>query len=129
MTEEDRRDRAAQIQRTMELLVHATTCRVANCGSPNCTKVKHLFKHAMSCQIKAGGGCQLCRKMWTLLQVHSKGCKVTNCPVPRCRDLKEHAAARRTRQRSAAASSTERTWRRRPVAETGEGEPTNYSFS
>ena len=90
MTEEDRRDRAAQIQRTMELLVHATTCRVANCGSPNCTKVKHLFKHAMSCQIKAGGGCQLCRKMWTLLQVHSKGCKVTNCPVPRCRDLKEY---------------------------------------
>jgi E1A/CREB-binding protein len=90
MTEEDRRDRAAQIQRTMELLVHATTCQVANCGSPNCTKVKHLFKHAMTCQVKAGGGCQLCRKMWTLLQVHSKGCKVSNCPVPRCRDLKEY---------------------------------------
>ena len=40
--------------------------------------------------MKAGGGCQLCRKMWTLLQVHSKGCKATNCPVPRCRDLKEY---------------------------------------
>lgn len=90
MTEEDRRDRAAQIQRTMELLVHATTCRVTNCGSPNCTKVKHLFRHATACQVKAGGGCQLCRKMWTLLQVHSKGCKETNCPVPRCRDLKEY---------------------------------------
>ena len=90
MTEEDRRDRAAQIQRTMELLVHATTCRVQNCGSPNCTKVKHLFRHATTCQVKAGGGCQLCRKMWTLLQVHSKGCTQTNCPVPRCRDLKEY---------------------------------------
>ena len=90
MTEEDRRDRQAQIQRTMELLVHATTCKLPNCGSPNCTKVKHLFKHAMTCTQKAGGGCQLCRKMWTLLQVHSKGCKATNCPVPRCRDLKEY---------------------------------------
>ena len=90
MTEEDRRDRQAQIQQTMELLVHATTCKLPNCGSPNCTKVKHLFKHAMTCTQKAGGGCQLCRKMWTLLQVHSKGCKATNCPVPRCRDLKEY---------------------------------------
>jgi E1A/CREB-binding protein len=90
MTEEDRRDRAAQIQRTMELLVHATTCRAQNCGSPNCTKVKHLFRHATACPVKAGGGCQLCRKMWTLLQVHSKGCTETDCPVPRCRDLKEY---------------------------------------
>lgn len=90
MTQEDRRDRAAQIQRTMELLVHATSCQVMNCGNPNCTKVKHLFKHAMACQLKAGGGCQLCRKMWTLLQMHSKGCKTANCPVPRCRDLKEY---------------------------------------
>ena len=90
MTEEDRRYRQAQIQRTMELLVHATTCKLPNCGSPNCTKVKHLFKHAMTCTQKAGGGCQLCRKMWTLLQVHSKGCKATNCPVPRFRDLKEY---------------------------------------
>ena len=101
MTEEDRRDRAAQIQRTMELLVHATTCRVQNCGSPNCTKVKHLFKHAMTCQGEGGGGCHLCRKMWTLLQVHSKGCKVSNCPVPRCRGPQGvPEEGRRTRWRS-----------------------------
>ena len=90
MTDDDSRDRAAQIQRTMELLVHATSCQVLNCEWSNCTKVKHLFKHAMACQLKAGGGCQLCRKMWTLLQVHSKGCETANCPVPRCRDLKDY---------------------------------------
>tara|TARA_B100001142_G_scaffold298098_1_gene321011 strand:+ start:10 stop:2334 length:2325 start_codon:yes stop_codon:yes gene_type:complete len=90
MTEEDRRVRAEQIQRTMELLVHATRCKDANCGSPNCTKVKHLFKHAANCQLKAAGGCQLCRKMWTLLQVHANGCNDANCPVPRCKDLKAY---------------------------------------
>ena len=85
-TEEDRRDRAAQIQHTMELLVHATTCRAQNCGSPNCTKVKHLFRHATSCQVKAGGGCQLCRKMWTLLQVAQQGVHgdgLPGAPLPR----------------------------------------------
>jgi len=74
----------------MELLVHATRCKDANCGSPNCTKVKHLFKHAANCQLKAAGGCQLCRKMWTLLQVHANGCNDANCPVPRCKDLKAY---------------------------------------
>ena len=61
MTEEERNERAAQLQRTMALLVHASACANQNCPSSNCGKVKMLFQHAVSCQRKVTGGCQLCR--------------------------------------------------------------------
>lgn len=90
MSKEERQARLAQLQRTMELLVHASACGAQSCTSSNCAKVKSLFQHAFSCQLKATGGCGLCRRLWTLLQVHAKGCFQANCPVPRCQDLKEY---------------------------------------
>jgi E1A/CREB-binding protein len=90
MTDEERQARQQQIERTMALLVHASSCTDGKCDNPNCIKVKQLFQHAMKCQTKAAGGCHLCRKIWTLLQVHSKGCVAHECPVPRCADLKAY---------------------------------------
>jgi len=90
MSKEERQQRMKQLQRTMELLVHASGCQSEKCSSSNCTKVKSLFQHAFTCQMKATGGCGLCRRLWTLLQVHAKGCFQADCPVPRCRDLKEY---------------------------------------
>ena len=49
-----------------------------------------LLKHGSTCQLRATGGCHICRRIWALLQIHARGCKTTNCPVPRCKDLKEH---------------------------------------
>ena len=90
LSQAERENRAAQIERTMELLLHACKCRKERCENSNCPKIKHLLKHALSCTVKSAGGCQLCRKTWTLLQIHSKGCMEDDCPVPRCRDLKEY---------------------------------------
>mmetsp|Transcript_24255 Transcript_24255/g.82875 ORF Transcript_24255/g.82875 Transcript_24255/m.82875 type:complete len:1312 (+) Transcript_24255:116-4051(+) len=90
LSEEDRRRRQKQLQRTMALLVHASACQAQNCPSVNCKKVKALFQHGLVCTTKVAGGCQFCRRMWTLLQVHAKACTEPNCPVPRCRDLKMH---------------------------------------
>lgn len=61
MTEEERNERNAQLQRTMALLVHASGCADPECPSTNCSKVKGLFHHAVSCPLKVAGGCQLCR--------------------------------------------------------------------
>ena len=61
MTEEERVERHAQLARTMALLVHASGCGNAECPSTNCSKVKGLFHHAVSCPLKVAGGCQLCR--------------------------------------------------------------------
>ena len=75
----------------MQLLVHTSQCKDPNCGSQNCKRVKMLFKHGLECKVKYQGGCNLCRRMWALLQIHAKSCRVENCPVPRCLDLRAHA--------------------------------------
>jgi len=61
MTDDERTERNAQLQRTMALLVHASGCKDANCRSSNCSKVKGLFHHAVSCPSKVAGGCHLCK--------------------------------------------------------------------
>ena len=61
LTQEQQADRAAQLERIMNLLVHASACSNLNCPSSNCSKVKALFKHAVHCQMKVSGDCQLCR--------------------------------------------------------------------
>jgi hypothetical protein len=42
-----------------------------------------LFQHAVACQLKVTGGCQMCKKMWALLNLHAKSCARSDCPVPR----------------------------------------------
>ena len=61
LTHEQQAERANQLQRTMELLVHASGCGNPQCNSANCHKVKTLFQHAVSCERKLTGGCALCR--------------------------------------------------------------------
>eukprot|EP00793_Prasinoderma_coloniale_P000996 PRCOL_00007086-RA len=95
--ERERRERMlAHMQRTMQLLVHASACRDGNCPSTNCNKVKMLFHHGVNCQVRVTGGCQTCKRMWALLHLHARQCQQTQCPVPRCRDLK--ATVRRAQQ-------------------------------
>lgn len=91
MSPEERAERAAQLARTMELLVHASSCPAgAACPSANCRKVRALFAHAHACPTKALGGCKACRRLWTLLSVHAKTCANPACAVPRCRDLRAY---------------------------------------
>ena len=30
------------------------------------------------------GGCNVCRRIWALLQIHARQCRRSNCPVSRC---------------------------------------------
>ncbi|KAK4789701.1 hypothetical protein SAY86_017005 [Trapa natans] len=95
---EARQLRVVQLRKMLDLLVHASQCRSAQCEYPNCRRVKGLFRHGIQCKIRASGGCGLCKKMWYLLQLHARACKELQCHVPRCRDLKEHL--RRLQQQS-----------------------------
>lgn len=104
LSNEDRKRRERALQETMKLLVHAFECQNPNC-TPNCAKIKALFRHAMSCKTKVTNGCQYCRRVWMLLQTHSKLCTRADCPVPRCRELREirrRQAARQEDKRRAA---------------------------
>jgi TAZ zinc finger len=61
MSETEQKERKKQLERTMALLIHASTCNNANCPSTNCSKVKNLFSHSRVCPQRVQGGCQLCR--------------------------------------------------------------------
>jgi len=89
MTEEQRKERQRSIQLHMTLLLHAATCQKPDCPSANCTKMKGLLKHGASCQIKANGGCHICKRIWALLQIHARQCKAKQCPVPNCTAIRE----------------------------------------
>lgn len=88
-TEEQRRERQRSIQLHMTLLLHAATCSSAKCHSQNCAKMKGLLQHGEKCTTKAQGGCNICKRIWTLLQIHARQCKDPKCPVPKCLAIRE----------------------------------------
>lgn len=74
-----------QLRKMLELLVHASQCGLSACQYPKCRSVKGLFRHGMTCKVRASGGCNLCKRMWYLLQLHARACKESECRVPRCK--------------------------------------------
>ena len=60
LTDAQRQERMLQLQRTMQLLVHASSC-TGRCPSSNCNRVKALFAHAMTCDKAQTGVCNHCR--------------------------------------------------------------------
>ena len=89
LTEAQRKERQRSIQLHMTLLLHAATCKSPKCPSANCTKMKGLLKHGAQCQVKATGGCHVCKRIWALLQLHARQCKASTCPVPNCTAIRE----------------------------------------
>lgn len=89
LTPEQRKERQRSIQLHMTLLLHAATCKSSKCASANCAKMKGLLKHGSQCQIKAAGGCHVCKRIWALLQIHARQCKQDHCVVPNCLAIRE----------------------------------------
>merc|ERR1719330_159460 len=89
LTEAQIKDRERNFQLHMKLLQHTATCLSSKCPLANCTKLKGFFRHTAACQVKARGGCILCRRMWVLLQMHARQCKQSQCPVPKCTAIRE----------------------------------------
>ena len=89
LTADQRKERQRSIALHMTLLLHASTCRSATCTSANCQKMKGLLKHGAGCKVKANGGCNVCKRIWALLQIHARQCKAENCPVPNCLAIRE----------------------------------------
>jgi len=88
-TAEQRKERQRVIQLHMQLLLHAATCVSPKCPSANCQKMKGLLKHGAQCQIKATGGCHICKRIWGLLQIHARQCKDPKCRVPNCVSIRD----------------------------------------
>jgi E1A/CREB-binding protein len=100
LTEAQRKERQRSIQLHMTLLLHAATCTSQKCPSANCTKMKGLLKHGAQCQQKATGGCNVCKRIWALLQIHARQCKSDQCPVPNCMAIRERVRQLKKQQQA-----------------------------
>ena len=100
LTEAQRKERQRSIQLHMTLLLHADTCQSPKCPSANCTKMKGLLKHGAQCQVKATGGCNVCKRIWALLQIHARQCKASSCPVPNCMAIRERVRQLKKQQQA-----------------------------
>ena len=100
LTETQRKERQRSIQLHMTLLLHAATCTSTDCPSANCTKMKGLLKHGSQCQIKAVGGCNVCKRIWALLQIHARQCKTKVCRVPNCMAIRERVRQLKQQQQA-----------------------------
>jgi len=100
LTEAQRKERQRSIQLHMTLLQHAATCNNSKCPSANCTKMKGLLKHGAQCSIKANGGCNVCKRIWALLQIHARQCKSSQCPVPNCMAIRERVRQLKKQQQA-----------------------------
>jgi E1A/CREB-binding protein len=100
LTEAQRKERQRSIQLHMTLLLHAATCTSSDCPSANCTKMKGLLKHGSQCQVKAVGGCNVCKRIWALLQIHARQCKTKVCRVPNCMAIRERVRQLKQQQQA-----------------------------
>jgi len=100
LTEAQRKERQRSIQLHMTLLLHAATCQNPKCPSANCQKMKGLLKHGAQCKQKATGGCNVCKRIWALLQIHARQCKQSSCPVPNCMAIRERVRQLKQQQQA-----------------------------
>eukprot|EP01036_Dinobryon_divergens_P046252 gene46252-61857_t len=78
LTEEQRAERNRSIRLHLELLQHASTCDVAECGR-NCKKMKEFLKHEATCTTTFKRGCPTCKRIYNLLTHHARNCRAVDC--------------------------------------------------
>ena len=79
--------RQLTMQRMLDTIRHAVSCRNANCIHKNCGSCKRLLQHTKECTKASRSQCQLCSKIFSPIWFHSKTCNDNNCTV--CRKKKE----------------------------------------
>lgn len=85
-----------QARRITDLLMHIITCRDPNCPSDHCRRVKAMFVHSKTCELrKTREGCTQCKHLTAMIFLHNRFCDNDECPISYCRAL----TAQRRRKR------------------------------
>jgi hypothetical protein len=84
-------DRQKALKAHCALLEHAGDCQGAPvCSLQNCQKMKKLFNHVRSCDIKPKTDCRICTRLISLCAIHARTCEVADsCPVPFCDRIRD----------------------------------------
>ena len=78
------------VKRNLELLVHASECKLENCH-PDCRKFKRLIEHFNMCpgQKLVNPDCKCCKFLLGYCHIHAQMCKNANCKMINCLQIKE----------------------------------------
>ncbi|XP_059282693.1 BTB/POZ and TAZ domain-containing protein 4-like isoform X1 [Lycium ferocissimum] len=59
------------------------------CKYSACKGLELVIRHFAGCEMRVGGGCKHCKRMWQVLELHSRLCANSDvCGVPLCRNFK-----------------------------------------
>lgn len=84
----------AKLEGASKVLVHASSCRNANCTLRLCQSMRRTILHARDCPVKfAHLNCKVCSKVLFLCLHHAKQCRETVCPVLCCDVLRQRISA------------------------------------
>uniref|UniRef100_A0A914I5F8 histone acetyltransferase n=1 Tax=Globodera rostochiensis TaxID=31243 RepID=A0A914I5F8_GLORO len=78
------------VKKCISSLVHACTCRDANCRRGTCHKMKRVIQHTKTCKRRQsiGSNCAVCKQLIALCCYHAKHCTQTKCQVPFCLQIR-----------------------------------------
>ncbi|GMT19162.1 hypothetical protein PFISCL1PPCAC_10459, partial [Pristionchus fissidentatus] len=82
-------NRYESIQRCIHSLVHACTCRDANCRRMSCHKMKRVVAHTKMCKKRVNASCPVCKQLIALCCYHAKHCTKEGCQVPFCMNIRQ----------------------------------------
>ncbi|KAF8357427.1 cbp-1 [Pristionchus pacificus] len=77
------------IQKCIQSLVHACTCRDANCRRSSCFKMKRVVSHTKQCKKRTNATCPVCKQLIVLCCYHAKHCQKEGCQVPFCMNIRQ----------------------------------------
>jgi Histone acetylation protein/TAZ zinc finger/Zinc finger, ZZ type len=93
-------DRQRSLKAHVQLLEHAGACvGPPSCSLHNCDRLKKLFLHVPSCDVKPKRDCKICTRLLVLCTMHSRLCDSRGaCPIPFCDRIRERNKRLRRQQ-------------------------------
>ena len=93
-------DRLKSLKAHVELLEHAGICEgPPKCSLHNCDRLKKLFVHVPSCDVKPKRDCKICTRLLVLCTMHARMCNARgSCPIPFCDRMRERNKRLRRQQ-------------------------------
>merc|ERR1719209_412022 len=87
--------RRQNIERCIENLEHACSCKATTCSLSSCEKMRRVVTHYRVCKQKDSGSCGVCKQLLALCCYHAKQCKAVTCLVPFCHGIRQTLQQRR----------------------------------
>ena len=82
-------ERRQSLERCIEHLLHACSCKDLGCSQTACHKMKRVVAHTRLCKRKSmNAGCNVCKQLVAMCVYHSRRCHETKCIVPFCEQIK-----------------------------------------